>query len=131
MAETKVQWIGAMDCERRSVLHYGFVSLWVCGFVGLWACGFVGLWACGLVALWACGLVGLWVMILDIFLELLVKKTEFPMIRHFAEIILIKNNFQKYDSEESKISCFSPLLSSYEENPKIPIVKSGNHYRNF
>ena len=74
---------------------------------------------------------GLLVLILNIFLELLVKKTEFPMIRHFAEIILIKNNFQKYDSEESKISCFLPLLSSCEENPKIPIVKSGNHYRNF
>lgn len=53
------------------------------------------------------------------------------MIRHFAEFIITTNNFKKYDSEESKISCFSPLLSSYEENLKIPIVKSGNHYRNF
>ena len=97
------------------------MGLWV---MGLWLCGFVALWACGFVGLWLCGFVGLLVLILDIFLELLVKKTEFPMIRHFAEIILIKNNFQKYDSEESKISCFSSLLSSYEENPKIPIVKS-------
>jgi hypothetical protein len=55
MAETKVQWIGAMDCERRSVLHYGFVSLWVCGLVILWVCGFMGLWACGSVDLWVCG----------------------------------------------------------------------------
>jgi hypothetical protein len=65
-------------------------SLWVCEFVDLWVCGFMALWACGFVAF---VFVALWVLILDIFLELLVKKTEFPMIRHFAEIILIKNNF--------------------------------------
>jgi hypothetical protein len=81
-----VQWIGAMDWCNGLVQWiakgdlYFIMDLWVvCGFMGLWVCGFEGLWICGFV--------GLWVLILDIFLELLVKKTEFPMIRHFAEII--------------------------------------------